>query len=54
LGCCAFLDLDSGEKDEKIVIFGGQSTESEAYAKVCSSIENNNKETDLEGEKDHW
>jgi len=48
------LDLDSGEKDEKLVIFGGQSTEAEAYAKVYSVIDSKNKDNDLEGEKDHW
>jgi len=30
LGASTFLDPDSGANDEKIVIFGGQSIESEA------------------------
>jgi len=54
LGTSTFLDPDSGADDEKLVIFGGQSIESEAYTRLMNTVNEGKHDPDLTAEKDHW
>lgn len=49
----AFLDTDSGGKDEKFVVFGGQSYESHFDNKKTQDVIEDNEECDLESEREN-